>query len=171
MSKTMIQTMREHADAFIRDHRNQFDNLVVARTDADEYLLSIELFCVPFSQCLCAENGVMFETLKKGQRITHIMHVEWEDDLPVSINIPCGACLERLLLFGDRVQVALLTDDDQVEFFEIRDLFPANWFSLALQNESVSLPNLADGRVNDIGSEPNNIDLEPKNDNIDDLDK
>lgn len=139
MPKTIIQTMREQANIFIRDHRDQFDNLVIARTDADEYLLSIELFCVPLSQCLCAENGVMFETVKKGQRITHLMHVEWEDDRPPSLTIPCGACLERLLLFGDGVQIALETDDDQIDFFEIRDLFPANWFSLALQSESTAL--------------------------------
>ena len=136
MPEKIITDMLQQAHAFIRDNRQRFNNIAVAKTNADEYLLSVELFCVPFSQCLCAENGVIFEALKKGQRITYIMCLEWENDLEPNLVIPCGSCLERLLLFGDGVNIAVLSEADTIDFFPINDIFPANWFSLATQSDS-----------------------------------
>ena len=166
MPEKIIAEMLQQAHAFIRDNRQRFNSIAVAKTNADEYLLSVELFCVPFSQCLCAENGVIFEALKKGQRITHIMCLEWENDLEPNLVIPCGSCLERLLLFGDGVNIAVLSEADTIDFFPINDIFPANWFSLATQSDSSGSISLTETSLDEETSEETEEEAEQENNPI-----
>ena len=136
------ETLYETALAFMEEHKEDFEGVAVAYTNENEVLTSVELFCVPFSACLCAEVGTIFEAIKKKQRITHILCLQWDNEEETSeIAAPCGSCLDRLLKYGDGVKIALDIGNNEIDFFEIADLLPANWYSMAKENDISDIDN------------------------------
>ena len=62
---------------------------------------------------LCHETGAILETLKLGENIVATVCVYREDErAPILILAPCGACQERLMMWGDEVVAAVPSEDD-----------------------------------------------------------
>lgn len=136
MTGTIIDSMKHIAETFIAEHYPDFDSVAVARLDNGEYVTSTELFNVQFNNCLCPEVGTMFEATNRQQSITHLLCMDkYDEESEAEISIPCGTCLERLLHWGDGVEIAVATDDGGADFFTIKDLFPANWLTLTKDEE------------------------------------
>lgn len=136
MTGKIIDSMKNIAETFINENYPDFDSVAVARLGNGEYVTSTELFNVQFTNCLCPEVGTMFEATNRQQNITHVLCMDkYDEDSGIEISIPCGTCLERLLHWGDDVQIAVATDDGGVDFFAIHELFPANWLTLAKDEE------------------------------------
>lgn len=136
MKSEIIFTMNDIAESYIAERYPEIDNVAVARLANGEHVSSTELFNVQFNNCLCPEVGVMFEASNRQQAITHVLCMDkYDAESDSEITIPCGTCLERLLHWGDDVQIAVATDDGEIDFFAIKELFPANWLTLAKDGE------------------------------------
>ncbi len=79
---------------------------------------------------LCHETGAILEALKLGKRITASVCVFRETETKqILILTPCGICQERLMPFGDNLEVAVpkKSDPTQWESKTLKEVQPYYW--------------------------------------------
>ncbi|GEK31841.1 cytidine deaminase [Kurthia zopfii] len=80
------------------------------------------------SNALCIETGATLEAHKYQNIITHSICVVRDDELSdFKILTPCGTCQERLLYWGNKIKVAVTTNNDQPQYKLLNDLQPYHW--------------------------------------------
>ncbi|WP_213815951.1 cytidine deaminase [Glaciihabitans sp. dw_435] len=98
------------------------------RLDDGSILTGIALDNFNAAMSLCAETGPICEAYTAGRRIIASICVSREDGREgVTVLAPCGACQERLALWGPDVRVGV-SDPDQPEGWSSRSLVELNPF-------------------------------------------
>jgi cytidine deaminase len=85
-------------------------------TDDGEILISTAPETVNESVSLCHETGAICEAYKLGKRITASVRVSYDDAGKIHILTPCGVCQERLMYWGEDVEVAVPQTDDSTRW-------------------------------------------------------
>ena len=100
----------------------------VVRTSKGHFFTSVSIETANASAVLCIETGAMLEAHKYNEKVTHCMCLVREDEnSPYKVLSPCGICQERLRYWGEDVQVAVTTDDEEIKFVELKELQPYHW--------------------------------------------
>lgn len=77
---------------------------------------------------LCMEVGACLEAHKFNQTVTHSLCMYRENETsPFVILSPCGICQERLLHWGESVQVAISNEHNELIFIDLGSLMPHHW--------------------------------------------
>ena len=77
---------------------------------------------------LCIETGAMLDAFKFNEKVTHCLClIRQDENSPYQVLSPCGICQERLKYWGEDVQVAVTTKEEQLRFVELRTLQPYHW--------------------------------------------
>jgi len=79
------------------------------------------------SVSLCHETGAICEAYKLGAQITASVCVSRDEEGQFHILTPCGVCQERLMTWGNEVEVAIPKDSDSTAW-EVRRLFEVQPF-------------------------------------------
>jgi cytidine deaminase len=71
-----------------------------------------------------------FDFEKMGKRITASVCVSYDDAGKIHILTPCGVCQERLMYWGEDVEVAVPQTDDSTRWQSktLKDVQPYYWF-------------------------------------------
>ncbi len=89
---------------------------------------SVSIDTANASAVVCIELGAMLEAHKNNVKVTHCMCLVRDDEnSPYRVLTPCGICQERLRYWGEEVQVAVTTEENQIKFVELRELQPYHW--------------------------------------------
>jgi cytidine deaminase len=100
----------------------------VVHTAKGNYFTSVCIETANASAELCIETGAMLEAHKFNERVTHCLCLVREDERSrYRVLSPCGICQERLRYWGDDVQVAVTTDEEELKFVYLRELQPYHW--------------------------------------------
>ena len=100
---------------------------VVHTSQGNDYT-SVSIETANASAVVCIELGAMLEAHKYNEKVTHCMCLVRDDEnSPYRVLTPCGICQERLRYWGEEVQVAVTTEENQVKFVELRELQPYHW--------------------------------------------
>jgi cytidine deaminase len=81
------------------------------------------------SVSLCHETGAICEAYKLGLQITASVCVSRDERGQFHILTPCGVCQERLMTWGDEVEVAVPKDSDSTiwEMRRLSEVQPFYW--------------------------------------------
>jgi cytidine deaminase len=85
-------------------------------TEDGEVLISTAPDVVNASVELCHEVGAICEAYKLSKKITASVCVSRDDKGLFQILTPCGVCQERLMVYGDEVEVAVPAENDSTEW-------------------------------------------------------
>ena len=98
-------------------------------TEDGRVLVSTAPDVVNESVALCHETGGICEAHKIDQRVTASVCVSRDDRGAIHILTPCGVCQERLMVWGDEVEVAVPKDGDSTawEARRLKDVQPYYW--------------------------------------------
>ena len=100
----------------------------VVHTSNGNYYTSVSIETANASATLCIETGAMLEAHKFNEKVTHCLCLIREDETsPYQVLSPCGICQERLRYWGEDVQVAVTTGEEEIKFVELRELQPYHW--------------------------------------------
>lgn len=100
----------------------------VIHTAEGSYFTSVCLETFNASAELCIETGAMLEATKFNEKVTHCMCLVREDEnSPYKVLSPCGICQERLRYWGEDVQVAVTTEEENLKFVTLKELQPYHW--------------------------------------------
>lgn len=100
----------------------------VVHTAQGHYFTSVCMENANASAVLCIETGAMLEAHKYNEKVTHCLCLVREDEnSPFQVLSPCGICQERLRYWGEGVQVAVTTGDDELKFVPLKVLQPYHW--------------------------------------------
>ncbi len=100
----------------------------VIRTENDSYYTSVAIETANASAVLCIEVGAMCEAHKYNEKVTHCLCIVRDDEKsPYKVLSPCGICQERLRFWGDEVQVAVTTKENELKFVTLKELQPYHW--------------------------------------------
>ena len=100
----------------------------VIHTEQGHYFTSVSIETANASAVLCIETGAILEAHKYNEKVTHCMCLVRDDEnSPYRVLTPCGICQERLRYWGEEVQVAVTTEENQIKFVELRELQPYHW--------------------------------------------
>lgn len=77
---------------------------------------------------LCMEVGACLEAHKLNQTVTHSLCMYRENETSIFVILsPCGICQERLLHWGESVQVAISNEHNELIFKDLGSLMPHHW--------------------------------------------
>lgn len=77
---------------------------------------------------LCIETGAILEAHKYQDIITHAVCVVRDDEKSdFKILTPCGTCQERLLYWGNNIQVGITNKDNNIKYKTLAELQPNHW--------------------------------------------
>ncbi len=98
-------------------------------TDQGTILLSTAPQCVNESVSLCHETGAICEAHKLNEKVTASVCISRDDLGRIVILTPCGVCQERLLYWGDAVEVAVPVEEDPTKWQmkRLREVQPYYW--------------------------------------------
>lgn len=100
----------------------------VVHTANGNYYTSVSIDTANASAVLCIETGAMLEAHKYNEKVTHCMCLIRDDEQSAfRVLSPCGICQERLRYWGEDVQVAVTTPDQEIRFVELKELQPYHW--------------------------------------------
>lgn len=100
----------------------------VIRTAADNYYTSVSIETANASAVVCIELGAMLEAHKYNEKVTHCMCLVRENEKSKpKVLTPCGICQERLRYWGEDVQVAVTSDENEIKFVQLKELQPYHW--------------------------------------------
>ena len=100
----------------------------VVHTAQGSYFTSVSIDTANASAILCIETGAMLEAHKYNEKVTHCMCLIRDDEnSDFRVLSPCGICQERLRYWGDDVQVAVTTPNNELLFVELKELQPYHW--------------------------------------------
>lgn len=100
----------------------------VVHTAADNYYASVFFDSPNAGATLCIETGAMLDAFKFNEKVTHCLClIRQDENSPYQVLSPCGICQERLKYWGEDVQVAVTTKEEQLRFVELRTLQPYHW--------------------------------------------
>ena len=106
-------------------------------TEDNCFLISVALENANASAGLCMETGAMCEAQKYNKKITHSLCVVRDDEKSsFKVLTPCGICQERLLYWGDMVQVGVTTKEGIIKFMPLKKINPYSWLA-TYQNEDL----------------------------------
>ena len=82
------------------------------------------------SASLCHETGAICDAYKENKRITASVCISRDDEGIVHILTPCGVCQERLMFWGDTVEVAVPKGNDSTmwETKTLAEVQPYYWY-------------------------------------------
>lgn len=65
---------------------------------------------------------------KYNEKVTHCLFLVRDDEnSPFKILSPCGICQESLRFWGDEVQVAVTTKENELKFISLKEMQPYHW--------------------------------------------
>jgi len=101
-------------------------------TDKGSILTSISPEVVNASTEICFEVGAICEAHKLGEKVTHVVSVIRDDFqkngiYEYKVLAPCGVCQEMLFYWGEEVQCAVSTDNNEWIFKSLAELQPYYW--------------------------------------------
>lgn len=100
----------------------------VVRTENGNFYTSVSIETANASAVICIETGAMLEAHKYNEKVTHCMClIRDNENSSYRILSPCGICQERLRYWGDGVQVAVTTEENEIKFVELKELQPYHW--------------------------------------------
>jgi cytidine deaminase len=77
---------------------------------------------------LCMEVGALLEANKLQKRVTHSLCIYRENEKTEFVILsPCGICQERLIYWGNEVQVAITNPKNELQFLSLMQLMPHHW--------------------------------------------
>ena len=94
-----------------------------------DILISTAPEAVNASVELCHEVGAICEAYKLSKKITASTCVSRDDKGLFHILTPCGVCQERLMVWGDNVEVAVPKDEDSTQWQskKLKEVQPFYW--------------------------------------------
>jgi cytidine deaminase len=98
-------------------------------TEDGEILISTAPDAVNASVELCHETGAICEAFKLSKKITASVCVSRDDKGLFQILTPCGVCQERLMVYGDEVEVAVPNGNDSTDWQikKLKEVQPYYW--------------------------------------------
>ena len=98
-------------------------------TEDGQVLVSTAPETLNDSVALCHETGAICEAHKLDKRVTASVCVSRDDQGRFHILTPCGVCQERLMVWGDDVEVAVPKPEDSAawEARRLADVQPYYW--------------------------------------------
>jgi len=99
-------------------------------TEDGQILISTAPENVNDSVSLCHETGAICEAYKLGKRIVASVCVSFDDAGKAHILTPCGVCQERLMYWGEDVEVAVPNSSDSTRWLSktLKDVQPFYWY-------------------------------------------
>jgi cytidine deaminase len=99
-------------------------------TDDGQILISTAPETINESVSLCHETGAICEAYKLGKRVTASVCVSYDDAGKIHILTPCGVCQERLMYWGEDVEVAVPQTDDSTRWLSktLKEVQPFYWY-------------------------------------------
>ena len=81
------------------------------------------------SACLCAETGPISEAHRTNRKLTASICVRWTRTSGSSVLAACGACQERLAVFGSDLLIGVADNTERAFRFEsLTALRPSPWW-------------------------------------------
>lgn len=115
-------------DLITRRYPDGWGEAAALYTTGGRILTSVAPEVLVASTELCMETGAICEAHKLAEGVTHSLCVVRDDShMPFKILSPCGVCQERLWFWGDEVQVAISSNDEQLLFKPLKDIQPYHW--------------------------------------------
>lgn len=98
-------------------------------TEDGEILISTAPDVVNASVELCHETGAFCEAYKRNKKVIASVCVSRDDKGLFHILTPCGVCQERLMVYGDEVEVAVPLDDNSTKWSakKLKEVQPFYW--------------------------------------------
>lgn len=125
IEKNMLEVAKELIE---KRYPSGWGGAAVVRTENDSYFSSVSIETANAAASLCIETGAICEAHKYNERVTHCLCVIRNDEnSEFKVLTPCGICQERLLFWGDDVQVAVTTEDNELLFVPLNELQPYHW--------------------------------------------
>jgi len=121
----------EAAKDFIRERfpSDGWAGAAAMYTEDSQILISTSPEVVNASVELCHEVGAICEAYKLSKKITATVCVSRDDKGLFQILTPCGVCQERLMVYGDEVEVAVPKDNDSTDWQmkKLKEVQPYYW--------------------------------------------
>ena len=100
----------------------------VVHTEEGHYFVSVSIETENASAVLCIETGAILEAHKYNEKVTQCLCLVRDDEKsPFKSLTPCGICQERLRFWGEKVLVAITTEDSSLQFVTLDKLQPYHW--------------------------------------------
>ena len=123
--KKMLEVAKELIE---KRYPEGWGGAAVVHTEKDSYFSSVSIETANAAASLCIETGAICEAHKYNERVTHCLCVIRDDEeSEFKVLTPCGICQERLLFWGDNVQVAVTTENKELLFVPLKELQPYHW--------------------------------------------
>ena len=125
IEKNMLEVAKELIE---KRYPSGWGGAAVVRTENDSYFSSVSIETANAAASLCIETGAICEAHKYNERVTHcICVIRNDEESEFKVLTPCGICQERLIFWGDDVQVAVTTEDNELLFVPLNELQPYHW--------------------------------------------
>ncbi len=108
-------------------------------TDDGQILISTAPDTINASVSLCHETGAICEAFKLGKKIVASVCVSFDDQGKAHILTPCGVCQERLMFWGEDMEVAVPQPNDSTKWQvkALKEVQPYYWYKPFLKTEKL----------------------------------